>query len=148
VRLLWTLHAVDGLTPEKALSLLDDKSEYVRSWSIQFLAENKNLSEAALKRFAKLAKNDPSPVVRLYLASAMQRTPVEKRWDVVSALLNHGEDAGDHNLPLMYWYAAEPCVAADAARGSELLGRAKIPRVREFIARRMTGGSRTIAQKQ
>src|SRR5206468_1549651 len=83
LRLLWTLHAIDGLTEEKALSLLDDKSEYVRAWSIQLLAEYKNLSEIALKRFAKLAKNDPSPVVRLYLASAMQRTPVEKRWEVV-----------------------------------------------------------------
>jgi hypothetical protein len=145
VRLLWTLHAIGGVTQEQGLSLLDDKSEYVRAWCIQLMAENKNLSDAALKRFAKLAKSDPSPVVRLYLASAMQRTPVERRWDVVSALLKHGEDAGDHNLPLMYWYAAEPCVAADSARGSYLLEHAKIPQVREFIARRMVVASRSVA---
>jgi putative membrane-bound dehydrogenase-like protein len=145
VRLLWTLHAIGGVTQEQGLSLLDDKSEYVRAWCIQLMAENKNLSDAALKRFAKLAKSDPSPVVRLYLASAMQRTPVERRWDVVSALLKHGEDTGDHNLPLMYWYAAEPCVAADSARGSYLLEHAKIPQVREFIARRMVVASRSVA---
>jgi putative membrane-bound dehydrogenase-like protein len=145
VRLLWTLHAIGGVTQEQGLSLLDDKSEYVRAWCIQLMAENKNLSDAALKRFAKLAKSDPSPVVRLYLAAAMQRTPVERRWDVVSALLKHGEDVGDHNLPLMYWYAAEPCVAADSARGSYLLEHAKIPQVREFIARRMVVASRSVA---
>ena len=29
------------------------------------------------------------------------------------ALTQHAEDAGDHNLPLMYWYAAEPLAEAD-----------------------------------
>jgi putative membrane-bound dehydrogenase-like protein len=147
LRLLWTLHAIGGLTPEKGLSLLDDKSEYVRAWTIQLLAEGKDLSDSELKKFAKLARNDPSPVVRLYLASAMQRTPVERRWEVVTALLNHGEDSGDHNLPLMYWYAAEPCVASNVARGSQLLAHSKIPLVREYIARRMVVASRSLAGK-
>ncbi|MDB6040441.1 MAG: putative rane-bound dehydrogenase [Verrucomicrobiales bacterium] len=147
LRLLWTLHAIGGLTQEKGLSLLDDKSEYVRAWTIQLLAEGKDLSDPLLKKFAKLAKSDPSPVVRLYLASAMQRTPVERRWEVVTALLNHGEDSGDHNLPLMYWYAAEPCVASNVARGSQLLAHSKIPLVREYIARRMVVASRSLAGK-
>jgi len=147
LRLLWTLHAIGGLTQEKGLSLLDDKSDYIRAWTIQLLAEGKDLSDPELKKFAKLAKSDPSPVVRLYLASAMQRTPVERRWDVITALLNHGEDSGDHNLPLMYWYAAEPCVSSNVARGSHLLAHSKIPLVREYIARRMVVASRSLAGK-
>ena len=71
-----------------------------------------------LSRFAELAQSDPSPVVRLYLASAVQRLPLEKRWEIVAGLVGHAEDAADHNLPLMYWYAAEPLAAVDASRAA------------------------------
>src|SRR6185503_2349887 len=43
----------------------------------------------------------------------------------------------DHNLSLMYWYAAEPAVAADVSRGIALMKQSKIPLVRQFIARRI-----------
>ncbi len=86
---------------------------------------------------ARLAKDDPSPVVRLYLASAAQRIDVAKRWPILTALASHAGDAKDHNLPLMLWYAAEPAVAADPAKGAELLASCAIPKVQEFIARRM-----------
>jgi len=47
-------------------------------------------------------------------------------------------DKDDHNLPLMYWYATEPIVAADPAQGALLLTKAKIPLLREYITRRLT----------
>jgi hypothetical protein len=53
-----------------------------------------------------LAKNDASPVVRLYVASAAQRIAVSKRLPILEGLFAHAEDVADHNLPLMYWYAA------------------------------------------
>src|SRR5207244_10861997 len=59
---------------------------------------------------------DKSPVVRLYLASAMQRLPVEDRWEVIQALGSQAEDANDHNLPFMVWYAAEPLPTKDFNR--------------------------------
>jgi len=37
----------------------------------------------------------------------------------------------------MDWYAAEPIVAADPAGAAEALGVCKIPRLQEFIARRI-----------
>jgi hypothetical protein len=86
---------------------------------------------------AELAKSDDSPVVRLYLASGAQRLPVDRRLPIVEALLQHEEDRQDHNLPLMYWYAAEPLVAADIRSGATLAAKSKIPRVREYISRRM-----------
>jgi hypothetical protein len=55
----------------------------------------------------------------------------------VTALLAHEEDKGDQNLPLMYWYAAEPIAGADPAAAAELLAVCKIPKVQEFLARRM-----------
>ncbi|HJO09963.1 MAG TPA: hypothetical protein QGH16_08930, partial [Verrucomicrobiota bacterium] len=73
----------------------------------------------------------------LYLASAMQRLPAIHRVPVLKALLAHAEDATDQNLPLMYWYATEPVVAADNKAALELLAVCKIPKVRQFVTRRM-----------
>ncbi|MDX1950568.1 MAG: dehydrogenase [Verrucomicrobiota bacterium] len=145
LRALWALHATGGLNEATALQLLKNSHEYVRAWTIQLLCEDHNPSAKALEQFEQLAKTDPSPVVRLYLAAAMQRTAPEKRWGILTALLAHGEDAADHNLPLMYWYAAEPPVAADHVKGIKLLESAKIPKVREWIARRITSESKTFA---
>jgi putative membrane-bound dehydrogenase-like protein len=147
VRALWALQVTGGLDEKTALALLDHKSEYVRAWTIQFLCENKNPSDAALKKFASLAKNDDSKVVRLYLASGLLRTPPEKRWDTLNNLLAHAEDAADHNLPNMYWYAAEGSVATDNTRAIKLLTQSKIPKVREFISRRIAVGSKAVAAK-
>ena len=54
-----------------------------------------------------------------------------------NALLAHDEDSDDHNLPLMYWYAAEPVAGADIRAGASLAAKSKIPRVREYVSRRM-----------
>ena len=147
LRALWTLHVSGGLTESVALPLLESSQEYVRAWTIQLMAENKNVGEAALKKFAAMAANDPSPVVRLYLASALQRVPPEKRWDTLAALLKHADDAQDHNLPYLYWYAAEGAIAADPGRGVKLLSSTKIPKLRQFIARRVTSTSSSVAQR-
>ena len=51
--------------------------------------------------------------------------------------MTHAEDASDHNLPLMIWYAAEGPVSTDWQRGLKLMNQSKIPKVRELIARRI-----------
>jgi putative membrane-bound dehydrogenase-like protein len=137
LRAMWTLHMCGALDEGRLMKGLADSDEYVRGWAIQLLAEDKQPPTAALAKFAEMAKSDASPVVRLYLASAMQRTPVDQRRGVMEALLAHEEDAGDQNLPNMYWYALEPVVGADKKAAVELLGKVKIPKVRELIARRM-----------
>ncbi len=147
LRALWALDATGELKETTALAALSNPSEYIRGWAIQFLAETKNPSDSALKEFVHLAKTDPSPVVRLYLAAALQRTPVEKRWNVLTGLVAHAEDANDHNLPLMYWYAAEPGVGKDSSHAIILLSQSKIPRVREFITRRMAASQKVATAK-
>ena len=138
LRSLWALHAQRALSESGALKQLGSTDEQLRAWTIQLLCEDHKPGDAALKEFARLAKEDPSPVVRLYLASACQRLTVAQRAPIVEALLAHAEDADDHNLPLMYWYATEPLVAADPAKGALLLAKAKIPLLREYITRRLT----------
>jgi len=137
LRALWALHCTGGLAEAVALTALKKPSEYVRAWTVQLTCEDGTPSEPLLAEFARLARDDPSPVVRLYLASAAQRIAIPQRWPILSALVAHAEDAEDPNLPLLLWYAAEPAVAADFAQGAELLASCKIPKVQEFIARRI-----------
>ena len=137
LRALWALHATGGLTEKIALEQLQKSDEYVRAWAIQLLTENGRASDTARQEFATLAQKDPSPVVRLYLASMLQRLPAAQRWDILTALFAHGEDAADHNLPLMYWYAAEPLPTVDLPRALALADTAKIPRLKHFMTRRV-----------
>jgi len=138
---LWSLHSTLGLSESFVSKSLGSSDDYVRAWTIQLLCENRKLSPEAVKQFAAMAKSDKSPVVRLYLASAAQRLPVEQRWDILAGLTSHAEDAADHNLPLMYWYALEPVIAADPSKAAQLLTTTKIPLLREFTARRLTSTS-------
>jgi putative heme-binding domain-containing protein len=136
LRALWALHVSLGLTESLALELLKSPQAVVRGWTIQLACENKSPTPALLAAFAELAKSDPSPVVRRFLASAAQRIAVAKRWPIVEALLAHGEDASDHNLPLLYWFAAEPLVPADPARALALGNRTPLTALRPYFTRR------------
>ena len=79
LRVLWTLHAVGGLDdPASIAEKLDDPEAMVRAWTIQLATEKRTPAEPILGSFAVMARNDPSPVVRLYLASAAQRLPLGK----------------------------------------------------------------------
>lgn len=118
------------------MPLLDHPEPYVRGWAIQMLGEDKSYDPAAWKKLASMAEKDPSPVVRLYLASALQRMPLEQRWPIAQNLVAHAEDAADHNLPKMIWYGVEPLAASDAPRALALAARSKLPLVAPFIARR------------
>ncbi|MEP6672632.1 MAG: PVC-type heme-binding CxxCH protein [Chthoniobacter sp.] len=146
LRALWALHGVKGLTEAVALETLKSPHEFLRAWTIQLTCEDGTPSAPLLEEFARMAKDDPSPIVRLYLASAAQRIEIAKRWPILTALAAHAEDANDHNLPLMLWYAAEPAVGADIAKGAELLGNCRIPKVQEFISRRIAAAATLNAQ--
>jgi hypothetical protein len=100
------------------------------------LVENRPDNPALAERLASLARNDSSSLVRLYLASALQRLPLELRWNLAEALVQHRADAGDANLPLMIWYGIEPLVPQEPERALDLASRSGLPRVTRFILRR------------
>ena len=137
LRALWTLNAVGGLSEEVALPLLKNSAPNVVGWTIQLIAEDGEVSTRALEEFKTLARETTSPVVRLYLTSAIQRLRLEQRWDVLAGLLSHAEDADDHNLPLMYWYAFEPMATVDANRMLAMALETKVPNILTFSVRRI-----------
>ncbi|WP_437193226.1 PVC-type heme-binding CxxCH protein [Planctomicrobium sp. SH527] len=148
LRRIWLLQSCgqfSTLSDPEIANLLLNTSPYVRSWTIRGLVEvppDADLSASREQQFVELARNDPSPVVRLAIAAAAQRIPVQSRWQIIQQLLTHQEDANDHNLPLMIWYAMEPLAEVDPQRALALGMQAgdTFPRLREFMIRRIGGG--------
>jgi putative membrane-bound dehydrogenase-like protein len=95
-------------------------------------------------RFWLTKLEERSPAIRLTVASATQRIPINQRWPIVTDLVSHAEDASDHNLPLMYWYAIEPLVPADPARAIKLAEASKIPLITRYIYRRAASDDKLI----
>lgn len=140
LRAIWALHVTGGLDADLTQKLLSDASEYVRGWAVQLgLDTGAVATESLIGKFKTMARDDKSQVVRLYLSSAVPKLPVEQRWSILSSLASHAEDASDHNLPLMYWYAAEPLATVDAERALAfgLSAGSSIPLLREFMLRRI-----------
>lgn len=134
---MWALHAIDGWTPDALIGVLADHDEHVRAWAVQLLCERQSPPAAALARFAELATQDPSPVVRLYLAAALQRLDGAKRWPIARALMARAEDAADHNLPKLIWLGIEPLVSGDPAQALQHAGGSALSLVSRHIARRL-----------
>ncbi len=137
LRAAWALHACDLLQADDIEDMLRDDNPYVRGWAVQLLMEDGLPEGNWLERLRALATKDRSPVVRLYLASALQRMPVSSRWQLIEPLLAHAEDRTDHNLPLMYWFGLEPAVAQDPQRALALVRDSGLDRVVQFTYRRI-----------
>jgi putative membrane-bound dehydrogenase-like protein len=139
LRGLWSLHVTGGLKNERVSEGLANSSPWVRAWTVQLaLDEGKIPFDGFVGKLAAMAKGDPSPVVRLYLASAAQRLPLADRWELLRGLIGHREDANDHNLPLMAWYAAEPLADVDADRALHLASHSEFPQTLSFMARKIS----------
>jgi putative membrane-bound dehydrogenase-like protein len=138
LRELWALHGGSFESADSgAAALLASAHVRVRAWAIQLVLEDRQASEELVRALASAAEKDPSPIVRRYLASGLQRLPLEQRWEIAKNLAAHAEDNDDPNIPFLVWYGVEPLVAADPARALATLTRAKLERVRRFTVRRV-----------
>jgi len=136
LRAMLTGHAMFGLNNATLLKLMANKDETLRGWAIQCALEDEKVTPPIHEKLVELALTDDSKFVRLYLASALQRMPLKDRWPLATALVSREADKDDHNLPLMYWYGIEPLVPSDKARALQLAAKAKIPLIRQYVARR------------
>src|SRR5690606_16179231 len=107
-RALWGLHLTGGFECDVLQRALSDTAEYVRGWAVQLLTEGGDPGPEVVALFARLAYADPSPVVRKYLAAALQRLEPASRREVARGLLTRAEDAEDPNIPRLVWYGVEP----------------------------------------
>ncbi|MFT5469398.1 MAG: putative membrane-bound dehydrogenase-like protein [Verrucomicrobiales bacterium] len=146
LRALWALKVTGNLDEERLLNLCGDSYEYVRAFAIQFLCEDGPPSASAQARFAEMAIDDDSAVVRLYLAAALQRMPFDQRWPILTNLAKHAEDIEDNNIPRMLWFALEPMVPANPDKSLEVAVNGRIPKLQEHVARRLVSGDLAVQQ--
>ena len=135
LRAMWALHVAKQLSMSDLEAALYDKDEHIRAWAIQLGTENG--PDGAVLDLSPLASGEDSPIVRLYLASALQRVPVETVGAVSRVLMSYGEDADDHNIPKMIWFGIEKHVPEHPEYALELASESKIPMLTRFIARRL-----------
>ena len=144
LRALWAQHVTKrfaGDAEQKLVQLLSHSDEHVRAWAIQLLSEDQSPPASIKPNLEKLAQSDPSPTVRLYLAAAVPRLPLDYRFPILNALSQHAEDIKDPKLPRMIWFALEPLVPEHPEKALALAAHSKIPFVTESVARRMISGS-------
>ena len=114
---LCSLFVIRGTDELYLRGLLRHEHESVRAWAVRLLTDALAIDTIYSRRggpdvevsadlrheFAALARNDPSALVRLALASTLQRLPVNQRFELAEALLSRSEDNTDHNLPSLIW---------------------------------------------
>lgn len=121
-----TKETPSALTAAKmSLSLLDQSPEE--------LARLFSKGTSNYQALLSLTKNESSAALRLKWASFLQRLPSDARLQAARGLIFHGEDASDHNLPLMIWYGICELPSSELAK---LVNDCKIPLIRQFITRR------------
>jgi|UniRef100_UPI003783910F putative membrane-bound dehydrogenase-like protein len=133
LRLMWLLHGAKALDKLQMEPLIKSSSDIVRSWTIQLATEEAGKSKLSYETLLNLAQTDPSPTVRLALASVLPNLDAKTVWEVASALAMHGEDKDDRFLPKMIWFGLARVIEQDWARGLALAEKTPMPSLADSI---------------
>ena len=143
LRALWTLHAMDQ---HQLTWLLDETNEHVNSWSLRLLCEalpidhvnglhpSHNPDSKISEYLTIFSNNTQSPIVRLTLASTLQRLPLKDRPALASALASRN-DATDHNLPKLIWFGLTPLIKENPTGLIQVATATTWPDLLRYIAR-------------
>ena len=155
VQSMLSLHVSRSVDRDWLTSQLQHRDEHVRAWAIRLLTESwqlddtlgpvpqsngrqestNNEASSLLPVLRTMANEDSSSLVRLTLASTLQRLPVEFRVSLAEALVRHAQDADDHNLPLMIWYGLIPVAESNANGLVQVAKSCRIPKTLQLISR-------------
>ena len=139
LRAMWTLNAIGSADEDWLLEQSNDEREHIRTWAIKLLCDQEALSKKTQKRLIEMGSQDKAGLVQLQLASALQQLPLEDRWPLANALVSQDTFAKDPVFPLLVWYGINPAVTENRNAALKLVAQCKIPKVRQFIARRLAG---------
>jgi putative membrane-bound dehydrogenase-like protein len=119
---------------EQQLSAPDEGQ---RALAVRWLAEDSPTDATTLERMKTIARQDPSGLVRLEVAAALQRLPIEHRLPLARILAAHASDADDRQQPLMLWYGISEAVPLQPTAAIELVGSTSMSTLRRLVARRL-----------
>jgi putative membrane-bound dehydrogenase-like protein len=142
LRLIETCYSVGAADESWLISHLSATDEHERVAAIRFLVDRVTPNGKPLGYsgtwLSDKARKDPSGLVDLYLASALQRLSISDRWVIARELVTKSVLSQDRMFPNMLWYGIEPAVGQEPNQAIALLKLSSIPMVTENIARRIT----------
>ena len=136
LRGMWAARTMGIWDMEMSRKTFRDPDEFVRAWTVDFWSDFREIKPPIAQELIKLAKEDPSPVVRRYLASAIQRVPENLAWKIVDGLAQHGEDKDDRNIPYLLWHGMASHwtrSTSDFDRAFAIARKTKLPQLNEWI---------------
>ncbi|MDP7020238.1 MAG: c-type cytochrome [Pirellulaceae bacterium] len=110
---VWTLHACGELDDPFAMECLSHPYPYVRSWTVRLLGDRKQVSSEVSAALVRLARKEPSAIVRAQLAATAKRLPAETGLAIVTELLDRGIDDADERIAWLLWWAIESKSVSD-----------------------------------
>ena len=157
LRSLWALKSIDALSEMQLMDLCRDQNEHLRTWAIRFLMDSFPLdtimgerrtgsisqpSSQAIQKMLEMAGKDSSGLVRLVLASSIQRLDFnESRIALSKALASRPEDRSDSNLNLMVWYGIAPFAELKPEILTNIASGSQWPLLNQMIARKMASAA-------
>lgn len=147
LRALWTLKSLNAIDFDAISELQGDDGEAMRAWVAKLLVDDRPLdmntgtprlgpplNPVLIGILSRMAA-DPSGLVRLAVASALQRLPVEERALPAIGLAGNKKDANDPNMPFMVWYGLMPLVERKPEALLDIVQTTTFPKLRQWIAR-------------
>lgn len=149
LRALWALHGSGAMDVDGLIRCQRDEDEHVRSWGVRLLGDRLamasgrvgGMSDGTRRKivgsWAAMARDERSPLVRLYLAGVLPRLDAAACERVALGLVQHGADAEDLNVGLVLWQAIEPMAERDPRRFTHVITQSRLPMLRLHGARRL-----------
>ncbi|HUE15809.1 MAG TPA: PVC-type heme-binding CxxCH protein [Planctomycetaceae bacterium] len=137
---LWAIDLCGGFDEAFAERTLGHPAEYVRAWTVRLLGDDRHVSKKIAAALVRLAKSDPSVVVRSQLACTAKRLPAASALPIAAELFQRDEDADDPQLPLLIWWAIESKAVTDREAVLALVERPETwqrPIVRDVLVERL-----------
>ena len=132
----WLTKRAKGLTPESLETFLAEEDGAKRAMGVRWLIEDSADAPETVRRLVTLAGCKTS-LVRIELASALQRLPLHSRFPLALALSERENDASDRQQSLMIWYGIAEAVSKYPDEAVKLALASKLPTVTRLITRRL-----------
>ena len=139
LKALWTAHLINAedlnLSDDVFTNLSEDlfANQFVRAWAVQLAAEQSSIPDTVARELTRLAKQDSSPIVRRYLASAIPRVPPGVSWNIAASLARRADDANDRNIPYLLWHGLAALTPLNLNGAFTLAEESRIAQLTEWI---------------
>ena len=136
INAMWALVCFFRPDKDMLFKSLDQSDEHVRAAAVRMMT-HRRLSFGSVANTIVTLANDPSPLVRLYVASVINRLPTSHSFEAARRLVAFETDMQDRVQPKLIWHRIEPFIAGDFEQSMTLFNASKSQQLRLNIVRRL-----------